>query len=263
MTDAASPGAEQPTPPPGTGSGHTPGGQAGSAAPDSPAAAPRRRRRRIPAGVDVLIALIAIALVQAFIVKPFRVPSQSMEETLGIGDRIVVNRLDNTVDRGEIVVFGHGATWSQSRLPADPSLFKEVVRTVGDWIGIGPSHTQYTVKRVIGMPGDTVACCTSQGKVTVNGQALDEPYIYEDLRFEPGTFDCSSAQPSARCFAPITVPEGNLLVMGDHRSQSADSVISCRGSTKTDTGCARFVPEERVVGPVVWRLWPLGRLGGV
>lgn len=256
MTDAAGREADRSTPT--SGGEHAP-------IPGTPGPPPpqRRRRRRIPPGVDILIAIVVIALVQAFVVKPFRVPSQSMENTLGIGDRIVVNRLDQSIERGDIVVFGHGATWSQSRLPADPNRIMQVVRTVGDVTGIGPSHTSFTVKRVIGMAGDTVACCTSQGKVTVNDEPLDEPYVFEDLRFAPGTFDCSSAPPSARCFAPIKVPPDNLLVMGDHRSQSADSVLACRGSTTAVTGCAKFVPEERVVGPVVWRLWPLGRLGGI
>ena len=76
-----------------------------------------RRRRRLPLFTEVLVALVAVALVQAFLVKPFGVPSQSMEETLHIGDRIVVNRLDDDTSRGDVVVFGHGNTWQATELP--------------------------------------------------------------------------------------------------------------------------------------------------
>ena len=113
---------------------------------------------------------------------------------------------------------------------------------------------------MIGLPGQTVACCSTDGKVTVDGTPLDEPYVYEDLPFTAGTLDCSSSPRSTRCFPEITVPSDNLLVLGDHRSESADSVIGCRGATEGPE-CARFVPEERVVGPVVLRFWPLGDIG--
>ena len=98
--------------------------------------------------------------------------------------------------------------------------------------------------------------------MTVDGQPLDEPYIYEDLPFTPGTLDCSSsrARPAASRRSPCR--SDNLLVLGDHRSESADSVIGCRGATEGPE-CARFVPQERVVGPVVLRFWPLGDFGGL
>ena len=96
----------------------------------------------------------------------------------------------------------------------------------------------------------------------VDGQPLDEPYVYEDLPFTPGTLDCSSSPRSPRCFPEITVPRENLIVLGDHRSESADSVIGCRGATDGPE-CARFVPKDRVVGPVVLRFWPLTDVGGI
>ncbi len=211
---------------------------------------------------EVIIALVAVALVQAFLVKPFGVPSQSMEETLQIGDRILVNRLDSDVSRGDVVVFGHGDTWQQKQLPPADNALVRAVRALGDLSGIGPSNTAYTVKRVIGLPGHKVACCTADGEVTVDGRPLDETYIYEDLPFTPGTLDCSSSPRSTRCFPEITVPEDNLLVLGDHRSESADSVIGCRGATEGQE-CAQFVPADRVVGPVVLRFWPLTAFGGI
>jgi signal peptidase I len=219
-----------------------------------------RRRRRLPLFTEVLIALVAVALVQAFLVKPFGVPSQSMEQTLHIGDRIIVNRLDDQVVRGDVVVFGHGDSWQEKQLPPPTNLLARLVRTVGDLTGIGPSSTAYTVKRVVGEPGDRVACCTTDGKVTVDDQPLDEPYVYEDIAFQRGSLDCSSSPRSTRCFPEIRVPDDSLLVLGDHRSQSADSVIGCRGATEGPE-CARFAPLERVVGPVVLRFWPLQDFG--
>lgn len=214
-------------------------------------------------GAEILLALIAVALIQAFLIKPFGVPSQSMENTLQIGDRIMVNRLPHTVTSQEVIVFGHGETWADTQKAPSPNALKQVVRTFGDITGIGPSNTSYTVKRVIGLPGQKVACCTAQGQVTVDGVALSEPYIYQDLPFTPGGQDCSSTPASPRCFGEITVPADNLLVLGDHRSQSADSVLSCRGSTTSTTGCAKFVPIPRVVGPVVFRIWPVNAVGGI
>jgi signal peptidase I len=229
-----------------------------TAAPTADAAT--RRRRRLPLFTEVLIALVAVALVQAFLVKPFGVPSQSMEQTLHIGDRILVNRLDHHVVRGDVVVFGHGDTWQQQQLPPPANPVVRALRTVGDVTGIGPSSTAYTVKRIIGEPGDRVACCSPDGRVTVDDRPLDEPYVHEDLAFVRGSLDCSSSPRSTRCFPEIRVPADNLLVLGDHRSQSADSVIGCRGATEGPE-CARFVPLDRVVGPVVLRFWPLQDFG--
>lgn len=216
----------------------------------------------MPLLVEVLVALLAVALVQAFVVKPFGVPSQSMEQTLRVGDRILVNRLDSSLQRQDVVVFGHGATWEERELPPAGSAPGRVARGFGDLTGIGPSSTAYTVKRVIGLPGETVGCCSADGRVQVGGRPLEEPYVYEDLPFSAGSLDCSTSPRSARCFPAVRVPRDSLLVMGDHRSQSADSVVGCRGSVEGPE-CARLVPRGRVAGPVVARIWPLTRLGGI
>ena len=209
---------------------------------------------------EVIIALVAVALVQAFLVKPFGVPSQSMEQTLHIGDRILVNRLDDDIARGDVVVFGHGNTWQEKQLPpasqrrhAGPSRVRRPHRHRAEQHGLHGQAGHRPARA-------EVACCSTDGKVTVDGQPLDEPYIYEDLPFTAGTLDCSSSPRSTRCFPEITVPRENLIVLGDHRSESADSVIGCRGATDGPE-CARFVPKERVVGPVVLRFWPLGDIG--
>lgn len=206
--------------------------------------------------------MLAVALIQGFVVKPFGVPSQSMEQTLRIGDRIIVNRTNPTVERGDVVVFSHGATWQDSHLPEASNPFVKAVRTVGDLTGIGPSNTAYTVKRVIGLPGDRVKCCDDQGRVMVETEPLIEPYIFEDHAFHAPDLTCESTPRSSRCFPEIRVPSDRLLVLGDHRSQSADSVVNCRGGTDAE-GCARFVPMNRVVGPVVFRIWPLSTFGRV
>ncbi len=228
---------------------------------DAPSQA-RRAKRRLPLGFEIILALIAVALVQAFLVKPFGVPSQSMENTLQIGDRIVVNRLDHTITRGDIVVFGHGDTWAEATRTPGGTLVQRLVRGIGDVTGMGPSNTNYTVKRVIGLPGDRVSCCDNEGRVLVNGTALTEPYVFENLPFTAGGLDCASPTRSTRCFGEIVVPGDSYLVMGDHRSQSADSVIACRGASQI-AGCARFVASARIVGPVIFRLWPLGTFGTV
>lgn len=224
-----------------------------------------RRRRRRPGWapiIEILVAVLAVALVQALVVKPFQVPSQSMEQTLDIGDRILVNRTDPTIHRGDIVVFSHGVTWAEQTLPPADNPIAAAARWVGDLTGLGPSNTDYTVKRVIGLPGDHVSCCSATGRVIVNGTAITEPYVYEDLPFTAGVQDCSTSPRSSRCFPEIDVPEGMYLVLGDHRSESADSVISCRGAT-IDPGCARYVPADRIVGTVVFRFWPLSRFGSI
>ncbi|MGL5865112.1 MAG: signal peptidase I [Dermatophilaceae bacterium] len=223
---------------------------------------PEPPRYRLPWFTEVLLAMVAVALVQGLLVKPFGVPSQSMEQTLRIGDRIIVNRLDTTMNRGDVVVFGHGDEWEQTRRPPDPSFLVRMLRIFGDISGIGPSNTAYTVKRVVGLPGERVACCTADGRVTVGTAALAEPYIFEDLPFTPGELDCSSSERSMRCFPEIQVPTGMLLVLGDHRSESADSVFACRGA-RVGPECARLVPIDRIVGSVWTRFWPLGEIGGI
>jgi len=228
--------------------------------PDGPGA--RRRRPRWVILVEVLVAVLAVTLVQALVVKPFQVPSQSMENTLDIGDRILVNRTDHGVHRFDIVVFGHGPTWAEPHLPPATNPLTWAARMVGGLTGVGPSDTAYTVKRVIGLPGDHVSCCSADGRVVVDGRPIVEPYLFEDLPFTQGILDCTTSPRSTRCFPDITVPSQSLLVLGDHRSQSADSVVGCRGAV-TSPECARFVPTDRVVGPVVARFWPLGRFSRV
>lgn len=209
---------------------------------------------------NVIVALAIVSLVQAFVVRVHNVSSGSMEQTLGVRDRVLSSELPYLTggpERGDIVIFGHGATWDDPVRTPDPNPVLAAVRIFGDVTGIGISNRTYTVKRVLGLPGDTVECCDAQGRLLINGEPLDEPYVHQDIPFTAGGLDCASTPRSARCFAPITVPERHYLVLGDHRSNSADSVASCRGAGKVE-GCARFVPAERITGKVIAKAWPPG-----
>ena len=237
--------------------GHrTPGQEAGEERP--------RRRRQMPFLLSVLfnviVALAVVSLVQAFLVKVYSVPSGSMEQTLNVGDRMLVNRLayagGGSPALQDVVVFNGDEAWAEP--VEDATALQAVTRTFGDITGIGASHDHALVKRVIGVGGQVVECCTDGGQVTVDGQPLEEPYIHQDLPYAKDELDCSTEPRSPRCFGPLTVPEGKVLVMGDHRSNSADSVIGCRGIEADLAGedCARFVDEQDVVGEVFVTIWP-------
>ncbi|MDN3269034.1 signal peptidase I [Streptomyces sp. MA15] len=209
----------------------------------------KRRRRRsavkeIPLliGVAVLIALV----LKTFLVQAFVIPSGSMEQTIRIGDRVLVDKLTpwfgSRPERGDVVVFKDPGGWLQDERTApkaeDPAGIKQIKEGL-TFIGLLPSDNEKDlIKRVVGVGGDRVQCCDTQGRVTVNGVPLDEDYLY------PGN------APSLTPF-DVTVPEGRLWVMGDHRANSADS----RSHQDTDYGGT--VSEDEVVGRAVVIAWPL------
>jgi signal peptidase I len=205
----------------------------------------RRRRKRslvreIP--LIMLVALVITLLLQTFFVQVFSIPSGSMQNTIAIGDRVVVNKLSPWLgwkpQRGEVIVFNDPDNWLASDpVPKDGPVLG-AVKSVFTFVGLLPSDRDL-IKRVIGVPGDTVACCDSKGRVTVNGKPLDESsYIY------PGN------PPSTITFK-VTVPPGKLWVMGDHRDISADSRYHMNDAT------GGFVPEKDVVGQAVAVVWPV------
>ena len=190
------------------------------------------------------IALVLALLLKAFLVQAFYIPSGSMEQTLQVGDRVLVNKLvyrTRDVRRGEVVVFNGVDSFTpeiQSAPPGNP--VQRAARWLSGLVGFGRLGEKDFIKRVIGVPGDTVQCCDPQGRVTVNGVALDEPYLYQDDHAP---------------FGPITVPKGRLWVMGDHRSQSSDSRAHL-GSPGGGT-----VPENKVIGRAFVIVWPTSHAG--
>ncbi|HET6212740.1 MAG TPA: signal peptidase I [Micromonosporaceae bacterium] len=175
------------------------------------------------------VAIVVAVLVRAFVLQTFYIPSESMENTLEINDRVLVNKLVydfRDPHRGEVVVFEAPRSWRSN--PAEEDF----------------------IKRVIGVAGDHIKCCDADRKLIVNGQSLDEPYLYSDGN---GTSDVASEDDFE-----ITVPQGRLWVMGDHRSHSGDSREQYRASHDV---VASTIPVDAVVGRAFVVFWPLGRAG--
>ncbi|MBT2406061.1 signal peptidase I [Streptomyces sp. ISL-87] len=208
----------------------------------------RRRRTRRAGEVPLLVAVaLCIALVlKTFLVQAFFIPSGSMEQTIRIGDRVLVDKLTpwfgSEVERGDVVVFKDPGGWlkGEAARPAQDPVGVKQIKQALTFIGLLPSaDEQDLIKRVIGVGGDTVACCDGRGRVTVNGSPLDEPYVNpgnspSDIRFE------------------VTVPAGRLFVMGDHRANSADSRFHL------DEAFEGTIDEHGVVGEAVVIAWPFG-----
>ena len=190
----------------------------------------------------LVFALVLALLIKSFVVQAFFIPSSSMENTLEIGDKVLVNKLVydfRSIHRGDVVVFNGDGSWDP--VPAQPApLVSRLWDSISGLFGTAPGVHDY-IKRVIGVPGDHVACCNRLGQVTVNGVPLSEKsYLY------PGD------APSEQRFS-ITVPAGRLWVMGDHRSVSWDS----RGHM-SDPGDGT-IPENHVVGRAFVIVAPISR----
>lgn len=204
-----------------------------------------------------------VALVQGFLVKVYQVPSESMEQTLLTGDRLLVNRLaygDRAPASGDIVVFERPAQWREK--PLERSTLRTMVGWFGDVFGFGPSNSDALVKRIIAVGGETVSCCDAEGRLVKDGQPLDEPYLGSDLPFTAGRLDCHSDPRSSRCFPPVQIPQGFYLMLGDNRARSADGISRCRGaSDEAVPECVRLVPREAIVGEVFFIALPFDRWG--
>ena len=208
---------------------------------------PRRRSfvRELP--ITLVVALLLSLLVKTFLLQAFLIPSASMEDTLLIHDRVLVNKLADKADeihRGDVVVFRDPGGWLPAANSGNGGV-RAAIHNALVFVGVAPSTSaRDLVKRVIGVGGDRIACCDSEKRITVNGVPLTEPYLY------PG----DRKAPSLAAFS-VRVPQGRLWVMGDHRSASADSRFHLG-----DPG-GGFVPVDDVVGRAFARVWPLRRAG--
>ncbi|MEV0328281.1 signal peptidase I [Micromonospora echinospora] len=213
---------------------------------------PRRPRRQMPLWQELplllVVAFCLAVLIRTFLLQAFFIPSGSMEDTLLVGDRVLVNKVVYDVRdpaRGEVVVFRGTDRWApQVDGVPEPGFLGKLGQTLGDLVGVSRPGEKDFIKRVIGIPGDRVACCDAQGRVTVNGVALDEPYVLRDspLDLPPNPRECRS-----RRFDEVVVPPGQIFVLGDHRLVSQDA--RCQGP----------VPIDNVVGRAFLVVWPSSR----
>jgi len=206
--------------------------------------------RELP--VLLLIAFVLALVVKTFLVQAFFIPSGSMEQTLHgctgcTGDRVLVNKVPywfGEPEPGDVVVFKGPDTWTPEVSVAEPGNWAGgALLWLGRAVGVAPPSEDDFVKRVIAVEGQTVQCCDAEGRVTVDGKPLEEPYIFENTPVE------------SRAFGPVTVPEGRLWVMGDHRSASADS----RSHVGDEYGGT--VGVDDVIGKAAMIVWPVSRFG--
>ncbi|MER0448574.1 signal peptidase I [Streptomyces sp. Edi4] len=194
------------------------------------------------AGALFALCVVFLLLLSHFVMQPFLIPSGSMEPTLQVGDRVLVDKLayrfGDSPRRGDVVVFDGRGSFVREAPEGNP--VGRAVRSMGAALGLSePAETDY-VKRVIGVGGDHVVCCDRHGRIEVNGTAVDEPYLH------PG--DSPSQVPF-----DIVVPEGTLWMLGDHRSRSSDS-----RDHLGDPG-GGMVPVDRVIGRAEVIGWPFAR----
>jgi signal peptidase I len=236
-------------------------GEPGPGRQNANAKAKARRRRPLWGELPLLvvIALVIALVIKTYVVQAFFIPSASMENTLEIGDKILVNKVVyhlRSIQPGDIIVFNGAGSWTPappaSRPSSDPivraydATLRPLFQSVSQLFGTAPGQTDF-IKRVIGVPGDHVACCNAQGLVTVNGVPLQEQsYIY------PGETPGSAPAGYSGRFS-ITVPPGRLWVMGDNRAVSDDSRLRL-----SDPGHGT-IPESEVIGRAFIIVWPPSR----
>ena len=189
----------------------------------------------------IVVALVVSLFIKSFLVQFFYIPSGSMENTLQVQDRVAVNKvpfISDNIKRGDVVVFRDPNNWLPENLEDSSNSLTSKFKSLLVTVGVLPNPAkQYLVKRVVGVAGDRIVCCGASGKLTINGVEVTEPYIYggdapSDMKFD------------------VTVPEGKLWVMGDHRGASAESIYH------QDDINSGFVPLKTVSGRVVAVIWP-------
>jgi signal peptidase I len=196
--------------------------------------------------VLVIVALAVSLIIKTFLVQFFFIPSGSMENTLQINDRVAVNKvpfISRSIHRGDVVVFRDPANWLPEPYPSTENKVLAKIKEGFVAVGVLPNPAkQYLVKRVIGVAGDHIVCCSKTGALEINGKSSVEPYIF------------AGNKPSEMDFN-VTVPEGKVWVMGDHRGASADSRYH---QDDVNNG---FVPVSRITGRVYAIIWPLKHIG--
>jgi signal peptidase I len=184
----------------------------------------------------IVIALVLAFVIQQFLARVYMIPSGSMETTLMVGDRILVDKVTydfSEPEPGDVVVFKGPDPWVDE-IPEQESSngLASVIQTVGSWFGLAPPDERDFVKRVVATEGQVVQCCDDRNRVVVDGQPLDEPYIY----WQPGR---GGEQEE---FGPVRVPENSVWVLGDNRNNSCDS--RCQGDNLREGA----VPVDNIIG---------------
>jgi signal peptidase I len=224
----------------------------------------RAARPHIPVWQETIILLVIAVLLavvlKAFFVQAFYIPSESMEPGLVKNDRMLTQKVSywgGEPSRGDVVVFSDPGNWlpaSETAAPSNP------VASVLTTIGLMPTGG-HLVKRVVGVPGDTIHCCDDQGRLSVNGEVVDESGYAR-----PGK------NGQRQCYGPMTgncswdvgpVPAGSVFVMGDNRGHSADSTVHMCLEGETDCTKNPYVSDDLIVGKVFALIWPLSHFGGV
>ncbi|WP_084037388.1 signal peptidase I [Haloechinothrix halophila] len=213
--------------------------------------APRKKRsfwKELP--ILILVALLLTFVIQQFIARPYMIPSGSMEQTLHgctgcTPDRVLVDKMVfrfSEPEPGEVVVFRGPESWLGGAQTSDSeNVFAGFVQYLGSLVGLAPPDERDFVKRIIALEGQTVRCCDENNRVVVDGEPLEEPYVY----FPPGV------PREQRTFEPVTVPEGMVWVMGDNRNNSSDSRVNGP------------VPVDNIIGKARVIVLPPGRWGTV
>jgi signal peptidase I len=200
--------------------------------------------RELP--ILVVVALAVSLVIKSFLVQFFYIPSGSMENTLQINDRVAVNKvpfISKSINRGDVVVFRDPDNWLPEPYTADQNKYLAKVKEGLVSVGVLPNPAkQYLVKRVIGVAGDKVECCSKNKKLMINGVEIDEPYIFAGNSASDTKFN-------------VTVPEGKIWVMGDHRAASADSRFHQEDINQG------MVPTSKVTGRVLGIIWPIKNIG--
>ena len=237
-----------------------------AAATDAPEPPARSRSavRELP--FLLVLAVVLALLVKVFLLQAFSIPSGSMQHTLEVGDRVLVNKVVyhvRGVHRGEVVVFNGIDDWVPEGDVSPPrDTLRQVLRAVGNALGATSAGEKDYIKRVIGLPGDHVMCCSATGHVVVTPDGggpveLSEPYLLDagDDRDSSKWF-CDAGATRAACppgSPGVPVPRGRLWVMGDHRGSSADS------RAHLDDRYRGTIPVDRVVGRAFSVVYPLDR----